>query len=100
MAFLSIALLIGMVLGQRFKVLVLLPALTFVLVAAVALGISRSEGFWPTAGLAAAAIATLEIGYLAGIWVRHALAAARISGRRAGLPVAPQPIRGSAPSAL
>jgi hypothetical protein len=100
MAFLSINLLIGMVLGQRFKVLVLLPALTFVLVAAVCLGISRNEGLWPTAGLAAAAIASLQIGYFAGICIRHTLAAARISGRRTGRAVEPRPISRSAPSAL
>ena len=72
----------GTVLGMRFKVLVLLPAIACELPIALAVGIFRQPGLVSVTLVSAAAIACLQIGYLAGIAIRHSLAAARMSGRR------------------
>jgi hypothetical protein len=89
--FALMCLLAGMVLGQRFKVLVLVPAMAASLPVAIGLGISGHGGVGPVMLLAALAMASLQIGYLAGVGIRHALAAARISELQSAS------LRGSAP---
>jgi hypothetical protein len=74
-----ISLVVGMVLGQRFKVLVLLPAIALALVLAIGGGIVRAESAWWIVLVAAAAATSLQIGYLIGVGIRHALVAARAS---------------------
>jgi hypothetical protein len=77
MTFSIISLLAGAVLGQRFKVLVLLPAIAFVLLMAIGLGIANAQGLWATTLLSTIAIVSLQIGYLAGIGLRSVLAPSR-----------------------
>jgi hypothetical protein len=77
-----ISLLAGMVLGQRFKVLAVVPALAASLLLATGFGIAHSEGLGRTVLLAALAVASLQIGYLVGVAIRYSLAAARTSGLR------------------
>jgi hypothetical protein len=96
MTLLIISLLMGMVLGQRFKVLVLVPAMVFVLLVAIGEGTARAEGLWPTALLAMVAIASLQIGYLAGTGIRYLHVAARTNRHRTGFQGGPQPVDGSA----
>jgi hypothetical protein len=72
----------GTVLGMRFRVLVLVPAIACALPTAVAVGIFREHAFGSVILVAAATVTCLQIGYMAGIAVRHFLAAARMSGRR------------------
>jgi hypothetical protein len=61
----------GMVLGQRFKVLILLPAIAVTLLVTIAAGLARAE----TPGmLALSAILTMvgiQVGYLLGIGIRQ-----------------------------
>jgi ABC-type proline/glycine betaine transport system permease subunit len=71
----------GTVLGMRFKVLVLLPAIACALPIALAVG-NRQPGIGSVALVSAATVACLQIGYSAGIAIRRSLAAARMSGRR------------------
>jgi hypothetical protein len=74
-----ISLLVGMVLGQRFKVLVLLPAIALALVLTVGGGIVRSDSTWWIVLMAATAAATLQVGYVIGVGIRHVLVAAPAS---------------------
>ena len=91
-----VSLLAGMVLGQRFKVLAVVPAIAVSLLVAIGFGIAVSEGLGHTILLAALAVASLQIGYLAGIAIRYSLAAARTSGLRTASVHAPQPTRHAA----
>ena len=74
-----ISLLVGMVLGQRFKVLVLVPTIAIPLIFALGAGIARADTFWQIVLMAVAAASSLQVGYLAGVVIRHVLVAARSS---------------------
>jgi hypothetical protein len=74
-----IGLLIGVVLGQRFKVLVLVPGIGLSLVFAIAAGVADADGGWTIVLMVTTAIASLQIGYLAGIGIRHFGTTARAS---------------------
>jgi hypothetical protein len=91
-----ISLLAGMVLGQRFKVLAVVPAIAAWLLVAIGFGIAHSEGLGRTVLLAALAVASLQIGYLVGVAIRYSLAAARTSGLRTASVHASQPTRHAA----
>jgi len=96
LTFVLISLLVGMVLGQRFKVLVLVPAIAVWLPVAIGVGIAHSEELGPTVLLAALAVASLQIGYLVGVGIRYSLAAARASGLRTASLPGSQPARRAA----
>jgi hypothetical protein len=85
-----VALLLGLVLGQRFKVLILLPAASFVLLGAIAITMAHAGSLLDFVVLSALALTTLEVGYLVGSGLRVVLAAARISRRRAPVLDTPQ----------
>jgi hypothetical protein len=73
----SVGVLLGAVLGLRFKVLVLVPVICAALPIVVVAGIARGEGLWRLA-LAMIVVATsLQLGYILGIVVRFVLGAAR-----------------------
>jgi hypothetical protein len=91
-----ISLLAGMVLGQRFKVLAVVPAIAGLSLVAIGYGIAYSEGLERTALLAALAVASLQIGYLVGVAIRYSLAATRASGLRSASIDASQPTRHAA----
>jgi hypothetical protein len=74
-----ISLLTGMVLGQRFKILVLVPAFAISLPAVIGIGMSHYGEPGPALLLAALAVAGLQMGYLIGGAIRYALAAERAS---------------------
>ena len=97
MALLLISLLLGMVLGQRFKVLALLPAMAFLLLVAIGAGMAGAQGPWPTALMTVGALASLQFGYLAGVSVRYLLAGTR-SGKRLTVNVGSRPVGRSAQS--
>jgi len=88
-----ITLLAGMVLGQRFKVLILLPGITVVVIAAVAIGIARAEHFGSIALMAVVAATALQVGYLIGMAIRAFLVFARASRPYRGPVAAPAPAR-------
>jgi hypothetical protein len=91
-----ISLLTGMVLGQRFKVLAVVPAIAASLLAAIGFGIVHSEGLGRTVLLAALTVASLQIGYLVGVAIRYSLAAAGTSGLRSAASQVSQPTRHAA----
>jgi len=60
----------GIALGLRFKVVVLVPAVIFVVLFGVIIGVARAEPFWPIV-LAVVILGTaLQFGYLAGTAMR------------------------------
>jgi hypothetical protein len=77
-----LSLITGIVLGMRFKVLILVPAIAFVVPIAFGFGIVHHHAFGPAVLAAVAALASLQIGYFVGIPFRNSLAAVRISGLR------------------
>lgn len=77
--FVMISLLIGMVVGKRFKVLVLVPGIGLALIVTIMAGIARGDAFWPIVLMSAAVIASLQIGYLAGTGICQFAGAARAS---------------------
>ena len=58
-----------MALGQRFKVLVLVPLIVLTAVFAVATCVAHGGGAWPIGKIAAVTIVGLQIGYLLGLGV-------------------------------
>jgi hypothetical protein len=86
------SLLAGLLLGQRFRVLVLVPAMTLALLAAVGSGVARADGLWWTALMAVAAGAALQIGYLTGLVIRNIPVIGR-AGRTATSPSGSAPAR-------
>jgi hypothetical protein len=80
-----LCMLAGMVLGQRFKVLLLVPATALLLALTAAGGALHGDAFWPTALVAVAAAASLQTGYLFGLGIRHALMGNRAASSDASL---------------
>jgi hypothetical protein len=76
-----LALLVGAVLGMRFKVFVLIPAIGLTVPIILAVGMIRGESVASFAVTAILAGACLQIGYLAGAVTRYTIAAAG-AGRR------------------
>jgi hypothetical protein len=80
--FIVISLLFGMALGQRFKVLVLVPAIALTLVLTIGTGIGHADALGAIVAMAVATIASLQVGYLSGTGIRHLVVAARASRLR------------------
>jgi hypothetical protein len=70
-----LTLLVGVALGQRFTVLVLLPAILVTLCIAVGVGMARAQTAGTIALGAIAAIVCLQIGYLLGLAIRQVIKA-------------------------
>ena len=64
------SLLVGAVLAQHFRVMVLLPATAMVLIAAAGTGLTQSYTIGWTMLMAAAASASMQVGYLLGLALR------------------------------
>ena len=75
-----ISFLFGAALGQRFNVVVLLPAMAIVLVLSVAAGVTSAQTAGWIVTMAAMAALCLQFGYFAGIGVRHFLVATPSQG--------------------
>ena len=70
-----VSLLVGALLAQRFKVLVLIPATAIVLGVAFGTGVAHAHTAWSTILTVATAATSMQIGYLIfGSGVRHAWA--------------------------
>jgi hypothetical protein len=72
------AVLIGAVLGQRFKVLILGPAIIIGLAVTLAIGVVHYDNLWSTLLVMALITTALQIGYLGGVVIRYVIAAARV----------------------
>jgi hypothetical protein len=88
-----LSLLLGLVLGQRFRVLVLIPVIIITLLFAVVAGLARADKAWTVGLTTAVATAGLQIGYLLGIGVRLAVLLVRRHRRRAAGPTRASPQR-------
>ena len=85
--------LVGAVLGQGFKVFVLVPAIALTLT--VAIGFAHSETFWHIVSAAFLATSSLQIGYFAGVAASH-LVAARVDRKNVVGPTESTSIRHTA----
>ncbi len=81
-----ISLLAGAALGLRFKVLVLVPAIALTLLMAAGTGLGGGDSLWTVLLMAAAAGASLQIGYFGGAIIRYVMATTRIGGLRTAHP--------------
>jgi hypothetical protein len=79
MTLMLICLLLGAVLGQRFKVLVMIPGMAVVLPLVAAAGVMRADPYGQIAIALMVAAVSLQLGYLAGIALRHLLVLLRAS---------------------
>jgi hypothetical protein len=66
-----VSFLVGAALGQRFKVIVLIPAI--VIFSGLAIIAAHADSAWSIVLMAAATTTCLQIGYFVGFGVRHAL---------------------------
>ena len=79
-----ISLLVGMALAQRFRVLVLFPAILLTLFLAIGAAMMRPEPDWRLGLTALITVVGLQVGYLAGIGIRHLTVLACASRRPTG----------------
>jgi hypothetical protein len=70
-----ISFLFGAALGQRFNVVVLVPAVAIVLFLSVGAGFAHPQAAWWIIRMAGAGAICLQCGYFVGIVTRHFLAA-------------------------
>ena len=79
-----ISVLAGIALGLRFKVLILVPAVTLVTMFAMIIGVARADRFWSIVLAMVILGAAVQFGYVAGLLMRAAirsLCAPTIGGR-------------------
>jgi hypothetical protein len=79
----AIGLLVGIVLGLRYKVLVLVPAVMFAMTSAIVIGVAHADSFWSIVLMTVELIAAVQLGYLAGT-ATHAAISAIFPPRREG----------------
>ncbi|HWN51109.1 MAG TPA: hypothetical protein VNO18_15030 [Xanthobacteraceae bacterium] len=68
-----ICVLTGAILGLRFKVLVLVPSIGLALVGAAIFATVQGDQIWLAAARLAVIATTIQIGYLAGLFIRGAI---------------------------
>jgi hypothetical protein len=66
---------VGIVLGLRYKVLVLVPAVMFAMILTILAGVARADSFWSIVLTAAALVTAVQLGYLVGIVIRAVIGA-------------------------
>jgi len=64
--------LVGVMLGLRFKVLILAPAIFLSLASNLSIGIAHNSGAWSTLLVVVVAITVLQVGYLCGSTITDA----------------------------
>jgi len=77
-----LAFLLGAVLGMRFKVFILIPAIGFTLLAVLLVGAARGDSVSGMLIAAVLASSCLQIGYMFGIIARYSVALARVGRLR------------------
>jgi hypothetical protein len=68
--------LVGAALAQRFTVLILVPAVLAVLMLSLGVGVAEAPTAWSVVATAATIATSMQIGYLIGISIHDAVAAA------------------------
>jgi uncharacterized RDD family membrane protein YckC len=81
-----ISFLAGVVLGQRFKVIVLIPASAVVILGAALAFAFAPTGAWGSLGVGLLAWCLLQMGYFVGLAVRPVLAGETTSHRQRPIP--------------
>jgi hypothetical protein len=64
------ATIVGALLGQRFRVFVLVPAIAVGLATTFGIGVAHDNGLWSILLAMALAISALQMGYLGGVAIR------------------------------
>jgi hypothetical protein len=72
-----ITVVVGIVLGLRYKVLILVPAVMFAMLFAIMVGIARADNFWSIVLTMVVLGTAVQLGYLAGVVIRAAIASIR-----------------------
>lgn len=67
----------GVVLGLRFKVLILVPAMVLVAAVTIGIGIAHGDGLWSLLLETVLTITALQVGYLGGTIVHFVIVGAR-----------------------
>jgi len=68
-----VSVLAGIALGLRYKVLILVPAVTLAMIFAMMVAIARGDHFWSIILVMAIPGTAVQFGYLAGIVIRAAV---------------------------
>jgi len=72
-----IGLLVGMLVAQRFTVLILIPILFLSIFFVITIGVARGERFWTVALASVITVIAVQIGYLLGMAIHQLLVVAR-----------------------
>jgi hypothetical protein len=72
-----IGVVVGIVLGLRYKILILVPAVLFAMTIAIIIGVARADSFWAIVLTTVVLVIVIQLGYLAGIAIRAIIAAIR-----------------------
>jgi hypothetical protein len=72
----------GAVLGMRFKVLILAPAMGLAILAVIAIGVACAYGIPDTLFAGVLALICVQVGYLSGLLTRYTIALARAGSKR------------------
>jgi hypothetical protein len=83
--------LLGALLGIKFRVLILIPALGAILLTVVAIGIAHADAVWAILITLVAAVSSLQIGYLGGAIMQYAFARPTADHRRTQ-PLSTEPV--------
>jgi hypothetical protein len=75
--FALIGVVVGIVLGLRYKILILVPAVLFAMIFTIMVGVARADSFWSIVLTTVALVTAVQLGYLAGIAIHAAIAAIR-----------------------
>ncbi len=75
MMLLVISFLVGAVLGQGFKVFVLVPSFVLAVVVAIGTGVAHADTIWSIVVMAATMVMGIQFGYLFGIGIHLIVAA-------------------------
>jgi hypothetical protein len=72
------AIIIGALLGQRFKVFILVPAIAIGSAATFGIGMAHNNSLWSIVLTMVLAMSALQMGYLGGVIIRFVSAGARV----------------------
>jgi hypothetical protein len=72
-----ISFLAGTVLGQRFKVLILIPTSIIAVTAAIGVGLAQALDGWSIALMVLAVMTALQVGYVVGTGIQYFMTAPR-----------------------
>lgn len=67
----TIIVLVGIILGQRFRVMILVPLSLLTVLIPLSVSWTYRQGAWTTAEAGVVAIVALQIGYLGGVGIRQ-----------------------------